>query len=142
MIRSGGGRPHPPPRFRYGLHQPLRTNSTSCTAVLARKLPLPEAQSCAAPNRGDRSMKRHVSLAVFSFLGGMIVNASAAESPYARLESLDRRFDALIAPGTKIEKIAEDLEWSEGPLWDARSKSLLFSDIPRNVIMQWPEEKG
>src|SRR5688572_17717476 len=87
-------------------------------------------------------MKGHVAFAVVSLLGGMFVNASAAESPYARLESLDRRFDALIAPGTKIEKIAEDLEWSEGPLWDARSKSLLFSDIPRNVIMQWHEEKG
>jgi gluconolactonase len=76
-------------------------------------------------------------------LGGTFcLNASSAESPYARLESLDKRFDALIAPDTRIEKIADDLLWSEGPLWDARTKSLLFSDIPRNVVMKWHAEKG
>jgi gluconolactonase len=76
-------------------------------------------------------------------LGGIFcLNANAAESPYARLESLDKRFDALIAPDTKVEKIADDLKWSEGPLWDARTRSLLFSDIPNNVIMKWHADKG
>jgi gluconolactonase len=77
------------------------------------------------------------------FLGGICsLNANAGESPYARLESLDKRFDTLIASDAKIEKIADDLSWSEGPLWDARTKTLLFSDIPRNVIMQWNADKG
>src|SRR5687768_13698549 len=79
-------------------------------------------------------------------LGGMLVlNAHAADSArpvYATLESLDKRFDALIAPDTKIEKIADDLMWSEGPLWEPRAKTLLFSDIPRNRVMQWHAEKG
>jgi gluconolactonase len=80
---------------------------------------------------------------ISGLLGGICsLNANAAESPYARLESLDKRFDALIAPDTKIEKIADDLMWSEGPLWDAKTQSLLFSDIPRNVIMQWSADKG
>ena len=70
------------------------------------------------------------------------LNALAEESAYARLESLDKRFDALIAPDTRIEKIADDLKWSEGPLWDPRTKSLLFSDIPNNVIMKWHADKG
>jgi gluconolactonase len=74
-------------------------------------------------------------------LGGMFLNASAAET-YATLESLDQRFDALIAPDTKIEKIADDLDWSEGPVWIPETKSLLFSDIPRNVIMRWNADKG
>ncbi|HTU66195.1 MAG TPA: SMP-30/gluconolactonase/LRE family protein [Steroidobacteraceae bacterium] len=69
------------------------------------------------------------------------MNASAAET-WATLESLDPRFDALIAPDSKFEKIADDLDWSEGPLWDAATKSLLFSDIPRNVVMKWNAEKG
>ena len=89
-----------------------------------------------------------------SLLGGVFaltVNAAetaaakktgSANSDLATLESLDPRFDALIAPDTKIEKIAEDLLWSEGPLWDARTKSLLFSDIPRNVVKQWHADKG
>ena len=70
------------------------------------------------------------------------VNVSASDSVYATLESLDKRFDALVPPDTKIEKIADDLMWSEGPLWDAQRKTLLFSDIPRNVVMQWNADKG
>ena len=74
--------------------------------------------------------------------GILILNVSAAETAYARLESLDPRFDALIPPSTEIEKIADDLLWSEGPLWDARTQSLLFSDIPRNAVMQWNAKSG
>jgi gluconolactonase len=75
--------------------------------------------------------------------GGLFaVNADAAETVYATLESRDARFDALIAPDTKIEKIADDLLWSEGPLWDAKNQHLLFSDIPRNRVMRWHADKG
>ncbi len=77
-----------------------------------------------------------------TLIGGFAMEASAAPTPYAHLESRDPRFDALIPPDTKIEKIADDLEWSEGPLWDVRTKTLLFSDIPRNVIMQWSADAG
>jgi gluconolactonase len=86
-------------------------------------------------------MKKYATVAAF-LLWGTNLTASAAETVYARLESLDPRFDALIPPDTKIEKIADDLLWSEGPLWDARTKSLLFSDIPRNVVMEWKAGKG
>ena len=76
-------------------------------------------------------------------LGGLsAVSAAVADNVYATLESLDKRFDALVPPDTKIEKIADDIEWSEGPLWDASRKTLLFSDIPRNVVMQWNADKG
>jgi len=83
-------------------------------------------------------------LASFAVLlwGGFALNAMAAGTPYAQLESLDPRFDALIAPDTRIEKIADDLLWSEGPLWDAQRKVLYFSDIPRNRVMQWHADKG
>jgi gluconolactonase len=86
-------------------------------------------------------MGRHATLALMIW-GGFALNVLAADSPYARLESLDPRFNSLIAPDTRIEKIADDLMWSEGPLWDASRKTLLFSDIPRNVIMQWSDAKG
>ncbi len=74
-------------------------------------------------------------------VGGSFVNANAAET-YATLEPRDPRFHELIPADARIEKIADDLLWSEGPLWDARTKTLLFSDIPRNRIMQWHAEKG
>lgn len=60
------------------------------------------------------------------------------------IERLDPALDALIAPGTKVEKLAEGFNWSEGPTWFARKNSagkakasLLFSDVPENVIYQW-----
>ncbi len=87
-------------------------------------------------------MKTCATLAAVLLGGGFALNVHAADTPYGSLESLDPRFDALIAPDTKIEKIADDLLWSEGPLWEAKRKTLLFSDIPRNVVMQWSADKG
>ncbi len=58
------------------------------------------------------------------------------------LESSDPQFSKLIAPGTKIEKLADGFQWCEGPVWLRREQSLLFSDIPRNVVLQWKEGVG
>jgi gluconolactonase len=86
-------------------------------------------------------MRTWLAAVSLSLIGGLNV-AKAAESPYATLEVLDPRFEDLIPADTKIEKIADDLEWSEGPLWDAKRQTLYFSDIPRNVVMQWNADKG
>lgn len=94
-----------------------------------------------------QSLKR-LGMMTAALLGGMItVTANAADTAeakpvYATLEPLDARFSALIPADTKIEKIADDLMWSEGPLWEPRSKTLLFSDIPRNRVMQWHADRG
>jgi gluconolactonase len=85
--------------------------------------------------------QRRAMLAAGLLWGISVLNVFAAET-HATLESLDARFHALIPAETKIEKIADDLLWSEGPIWDAKTKSLLFSDIPRNVVMKWNAEKG
>ena len=34
------------------------------------------------------------------------------------------------------------MDWSEGPLWVESNKMLLFSDVPRDTIFKWTEEKG
>lgn len=53
-----------------------------------------------------------------------------------RIERLDPRFDALVPRGAILEKIADGIEWAEGPLWDARDGSLLFSDVPRQGVFR------
>ena len=58
------------------------------------------------------------------------------------VERLDPALDALIPPDARIEKLVGGLEWAEGPVWEPRSRSLLFSDVPRNVIFQWKEGVG
>lgn len=68
----------------------------------------------------------------------------AKEAPVlGKIVRLDPAFDALVPPGAVIELLAEKkFEWSEGPVWDARHRRLLFSDIPRNMIWEWSETGG
>ena len=42
----------------------------------------------------------------------------------------------ILAPNTKVEKVAGGFEFTEGPLWHPDG-FLLFSDIPANTIYKW-----
>jgi len=39
------------------------------------------------------------------------------EQTFGTIERLDPRFDELLAPDAKLEKLVEAFEWSEGPVW-------------------------
>lgn len=54
----------------------------------------------------------------------------------------DPRFDALVPKDVVVEKIAEGFAWTEGPVWNPATRSLLFSDVPNNVILEWSENRG
>ena len=69
-------------------------------------------------------------------------NAQAGYPGIGRIERLDPRFDSLVPPGTVLEKVADGIVWAEGPLWDRRDGSLLFSDVPRNGVFRWKEGIG
>ncbi|MCX7590063.1 MAG: SMP-30/gluconolactonase/LRE family protein, partial [Kiritimatiellae bacterium] len=58
------------------------------------------------------------------------------------IERFDQAVDVLVAPDAHIEKLVGGLEWAEGPVWDKKTKTLLFSDVPRNVVFQWKEGIG
>jgi len=62
---------------------------------------------------------------------------AGTSSPGPRIVRLDPRFDRLVPAGAVIEKLADGFEWVEGPVWDRRTGSLLFSDVPRNRIHRW-----
>ena len=55
---------------------------------------------------------------------------------------LDPALDKLIAPGAKLERLAEGFNWSEGPVWVKDGDYVLFSDVPENVIHKWSEKDG
>jgi gluconolactonase len=42
----------------------------------------------------------------------------------------------------KVERIASNCRWNEGPVWFGDGRYLLWSDIPNNRIMRWDEESG
>jgi gluconolactonase len=77
-------------------------------------------------------------------LGLFTFSVMAKEVPVlGKIERLDPAFDRLVEPGAVIELLADKkFEWSEGPVWDAANKRVLFSDIPRNMIWEWSEAGG
>ena len=83
-------------------------------------------------------------LAVAFLAGFSTVNAAdpvALDSPRAHgsIERLDPALDELLGSDAKLEILAENFEWSEGPVWVPDGEYLLFSDIPRNSIYKWKE---
>ena len=50
--------------------------------------------------------------------------------------------ESLIAPREKVQKLAGDMKFTEGPAWIPAKKMLVFSDIPNSKLMQWSEAKG
>lgn len=58
------------------------------------------------------------------------------------LESHGPRFHQLVAPDAKIEIIAKDFTWIEGPLWLPSENHLVFSNIPANKLWKWTEDGG
>jgi gluconolactonase len=72
----------------------------------------------------------------------VIAVVSPAPRTLGSIERVDPRLDALVAPGTKMEIIADGLDWSEGPVWVKDGGFLLFSDIPPNHVMKWTPGRG
>jgi gluconolactonase len=48
----------------------------------------------------------------------------------------------LIDPNAEVERVATGFTFTEGPIWNARDDSLLFSDMPGDVRRRWSERDG
>ena len=49
---------------------------------------------------------------------------------------------SLIASGAKVNKLAGEMQFIEGPVWLPNEKKLVFSDIPAGKLMQWSQADG
>ena len=58
------------------------------------------------------------------------------------IEVLDQELNEILDPTSKLEILSEGHDWTEGPLWLEDTKTLLFSDIPRNTVYSWDKENG
>jgi len=73
-----------------------------------------------------------------ALLAAPLALIAADDGPHelvAKIERFDPAFDALVAPGTKVEKLAEGFRWSEGPVW--HDGGVVFSDVLANTAYQW-----
>jgi len=61
------------------------------------------------------------------------VTTPSAKTGVGTIERLDPAVDALVAPGTVIEKVAGGFKFTEGPLWRPDG-TLWFSDVQGNVV--------
>jgi gluconolactonase len=48
-----------------------------------------------------------------------------------------RKYSDLVIPICALEKLAEGMLWTEGPVWFAEHDYLVFSDIPNARLMRW-----
>lgn len=98
--------------------------------------------------KSNRSFALIVALAATSVAlaaDGEAPKRKSAKKTYpvmGEIERLDPALDALIPVGAVIEKLAGGFEWAEGPVWNPKTKTLLFSDVPRNVVFEWKDGGG
>lgn len=78
--------------------------------------------------------------AVICCLFAIGVNVFAAED----FEVVDKaEFEKVVPADAKVEKLASDMKFVEGPCWMAEEGGyLLFSDIPQSHIKKWSEKEG
>ena len=57
-------------------------------------------------------------------------------------ESYDPRFNNLVIPPATLDKLWTGGRWTEGPVWFGDSRTLLFSDLPNDRMLQWVEGIG
>ena len=69
-------------------------------------------------------------------------HGTGVEQVDTTMKRLDPALDALIPPGTKIEKLAGGFLFTEGPIWVHDGGYLLFSDPNNNLIYRWSEDGG
>ncbi|MFC4312328.1 SMP-30/gluconolactonase/LRE family protein [Steroidobacter flavus] len=77
---------------------------------------------------------RYTGLALWSAIASIAVQgaAGADTAAPARIERMDAALDAIIAPGTTIERVATGFKFTEGPMW--REGRLWFSDLRDNKV--------
>src|SRR5258706_13659485 len=62
--------------------------------------------------------------------------------PDPTVKVVDPSFNRYRLGLAKVERIASNCRWNEGPVWFGDGRYLLWSDIPNNRIMKWDEETG
>ena len=58
------------------------------------------------------------------------------------VEIRDSRFTSVVGPSVAFEKLATGFLFTEGPLWHAQEKYLLFSDMPGDHLRKWSATEG
>ncbi len=78
----------------------------------------------------------------------LLISTVALAAPVTALLAADfqiseaAEFARCIPAGAKVEKLAGDFQFIEGPVWLKTTGVLVFSDIPQNELKQWSPTGG
>jgi gluconolactonase len=67
---------------------------------------------------------------------------AAERETVGRIERLDPALDAIVPPGTTIQRLASGFKWAEGPIWVKDGGYLIFSDVKANTAMKFTDKDG
>ncbi|MFT5089276.1 MAG: gluconolactonase [Candidatus Latescibacterota bacterium] len=57
-------------------------------------------------------------------------------------EIRDERFSQIVGGASPLEQVASDFIFTEGAMWNGKTRELVFSDIPGNIMRTWSAENG
>lgn len=49
----------------------------------------------------------------------------------------DPRFERLLVPGARLERLMSGATWAEGPVWMPDDGSVIWSDVPNDRVLRW-----
>ena len=92
-------------------------------------------------------LKAGAGVAAMAAMPGALAQTPAGWQPSARypdptVKVIDPSFNRYKLGLAKVERIASNCRWNEGPVWFGDGRYLLWSDIPNNRIMKWDEDSG
>ena len=110
----------------------------------AHQLSRSDCKGDGAKFRGERPMRKLVTMILTTIILTMLVTGSAAAqlldtNPLVRL---DPAVDAIVPIEAKVERLASGFWRLEGPVWVSKGEYLVFSDIPHNTIYKWSSKDG
>jgi gluconolactonase len=57
-------------------------------------------------------------------------------------EIRDERFRQVVGSDSQLEQVATGFMFTEGAMWNGKTRELVFSDIPGDIARKWSAEKG
>lgn len=89
-------------------------------------------------NNSIRNLRAILLPVLFVFMLG---EAAWSAEPFVIKDQ--KQFRRIVAPEAALKKLAGDMQFLEGPVWQpANGGSLIFSDIPANVLRKWSPTNG
>ena len=109
----------------FGINGPISNAPTNYIYVLEAKLDFYRRSNTTSQTDGQSVDDATAPIAV------------TPQEVNVKVERIDPRIDAIVPPNAKLFKLAEEFQFTEGPIWVRGGDYLLFSDPNHNTIYKY-----